>query len=975
MMLLAAGVLLGLSVSLGHAAEVIATIPVSGEQTAGVGVNSITNRVYVAGISSDTVSVIDGVTNAVIATVPVGSGQGVDVHPVTNRVYVVNTFSQTVSVIDGTTNSVVATVEGLAFRPRLVGVNPTTNRVYVNNHGNGSERTVAVIDGDSNTIIDTVTVGAGPHGIGVNPITNRVYAGNDVDNTVSVIDGATNSVIATIPVGGRPLDLGVNPVTNRIYVSNYNDNTVSVIDGATNSVITTIAGLSGPRGIGVNPGTNRLYVCNLDAASVSVIDGTTNEVIETVAVGNAPVDCEVNPSTDRVYVADFVDNTVSVIEDAEAQPCTAALFAGTGHSYEFVSAPGISWQEAKIAAEARSCNGIPGYLATITSAEENAFIANMPLPTNAWLGGTDQQGEGEWRWATGPEAGTQFWQGNSAGTPVGGAYTNWASGEPNDVNGGEDHLWMYSSFSAPHTVGQWNDDEDAADGYVVEYSALPAPCVQPPAGLVGWWPGDGSTEDLIGGRNAVLRDDATVGPGLVDQALILDGDGDFVEVPHDPALNVGSGDFTVDLWVYFNDTAGEQVLIEKWVQRFPGSRGWTLTKLDGNVLRLAMASGDGNETNIDSGVLSIPTGTWTHFAVTRQGSAITLFMNGVPVTVGASPLNLDSDSSLKFGHRGSPDDTPGSQDTSGFFLNGRIDEVQLFVGRALSEAEILAIVNCKIVNDLVAFEPLPSTYRFTTDITGCPTGFVGTFSFEAMLTNISASALSNLLVEVTTLTDGNLLLNADEGPGGVGSHLTVPRLDGFTDGVLSAEEFVDVPFAICVREHSPFSFFVDVVGVIGTPATQTQVLLPYLSPGYRFLVVPFGEGGGFEQPDFDDAHFAVGDAPFGTGGSCPLDATVQTLWPLETDLLLRKTFRVPANATMVRVAVAIDNDVQVFINGVDISSGLQQSENCTERDRFIFAVPESLLVFDGENLLAVRARDRGVISYVDVEIRAMLPLP
>jgi hypothetical protein len=40
--------------------------------------------------------------------------------------------------------------------------------------------------------------------------------------------------------------------------------------------------------------------------------------------------------------------------------------------------------------------------------------------------------------------------------------------------------------------------------------------------------------------------------------LLLDGDGDFVDVPHDPALNLGTGDFTIDLWVFFNDTAGEQ---------------------------------------------------------------------------------------------------------------------------------------------------------------------------------------------------------------------------------------------------------------------------------------------------------------------------------------------------------------------------------------------------------------------------------
>ena len=56
----------------------------------------------------------------------------------------------------------------------------------------------------------------------------------------------------------------------------------------------------------------------------------------------------------------------------------------------------------------------------------------------------------------------------------------------------------------------------------------------------------------------MLRGNATTGAGLVDRAFILDGDGDYVEVPHDPALNFGANDFTVDLWVYFNNTDGEQ---------------------------------------------------------------------------------------------------------------------------------------------------------------------------------------------------------------------------------------------------------------------------------------------------------------------------------------------------------------------------------------------------------------------------------
>jgi hypothetical protein len=169
--------------------------------------------------------------------------------------------------------------------------------------------------------------------------------------------------------------------------------------------------------------------------------------------------------------------------------------------------------------------------------------------------------------------------------------------------------------------------------------------------------------------------------------------------------------------------------------------------------------------------------------------------------------------------------------------------------------------------------------------------------------------------------------------------------------------------------------FVLLPGLLVTNASGQAVeqpIVPYLSPGYRYLVVPQGGGpAGFEQSGFNDSGFSVGNAAFGnilgTVG-CPPEPTV-TLWETDTDILLRKTFTLPATASNVEVGVEIDNDIQVFINGVDIS-GLVQHEGCASRDSFVFPVPNNILVFGGTNLLAVRARDRGGISYVDVEVRA-----
>lgn len=265
---------------------------------------------------------------------------------------------------------------------------------------------------------------------------------------------------------------------------------------------------------------------------------------------------------------------------------------------------------------------------------------------------------------------------------------------------GDLHFQCFTTGNAVDVVMEWRYDpvsNTISSGDITwhRHGVRGNRCLPPPAGMTGWWPGDGDTLDIVGGLDGVFQGDPLVGgSGLVHLAFSLDGSDDFVDVPHDGSLDFGAGDFTLDLWVLFKDTAGEQVLVEKWIQRFPesgespGSEGWTLTKLEDNVLLLAMADGSGVEEGVASDVLSIATNTWYHFAATRAGSHITLFVNGLAVAEGESSLNLDSGSSLKFGHRGNFSDTPGSESDQNFYLNGRIDEVEVFTGLALSHDEI-----------------------------------------------------------------------------------------------------------------------------------------------------------------------------------------------------------------------------------------------------------------------------------------------
>ena len=144
----------------------------------------------------------------------------------------------------------------------------------------------------------------------------------------------------------------------------------------------------------------------------------------------------------------------------------------TDHFYEFVSDERITWQQAKTAAENRTFYGRQGYLATLTSQEEADF-AGKQASGAGWIGGSDEETEGEWKWVTGPEAGTVFWRGQASGTTPNFAF--WNNNEPNNL-GDED----YAHITDPNVgnPGSWNDLPNVGGGglfipkgYIVEYGA------------------------------------------------------------------------------------------------------------------------------------------------------------------------------------------------------------------------------------------------------------------------------------------------------------------------------------------------------------------------------------------------------------------------------------------------------------------------------------------------------------------------
>ena len=296
----------------------------TGKNPVAIAVDPVSNRIFVANFSGNTVAVIDGTTNTVLTTMAVGEAPyAIAVNPVTRQIYVANSSNNTVSIIDGMTLTVTTTV-GVGTNPVAIAVNPVSNQVYVANKGSNS---VTVIDGVSRVVADTVSAGQDPVAITVDPVSDQIYVANLGSNNVTVIDGATRNVVAAVSAGTNPTAIAVNPLLNQIYVANVNSGNVTIIDGATNVSAAVRAG-SGPQAIAVNPVSNQIYVANVSDADVMVIDGITHKVADTIRTGSKPVAIAVDLVTNHIYVANNGSKSVTVI-DGDSRTFSSSMKPGT----------------------------------------------------------------------------------------------------------------------------------------------------------------------------------------------------------------------------------------------------------------------------------------------------------------------------------------------------------------------------------------------------------------------------------------------------------------------------------------------------------------------------------------------------------------------------------------------------------------------------------------------------------------------
>ena len=200
-------------------------------------------------------------------------------------------------------------------------------------------------------------------------------------------------------------------------------------------------------------------------------------------------------------------------------------------------------------------------------------------------------------------------------------------------------------------------------------------------GLVGHYKldeGSGTTAvDSSGyGSNGTHIGSPTYDTGVSSSAVNYSEDFDRTEIadPADGHLDFGSGDFSVSFW--FNSTQNTPSFT-RLVGKTAGTAGFIFYRTNGDLV-FEVTDGSNLAQTFATDVMD---GDWHHVVGVRDGSAFSLYIDGVVVSTDIALVgSIDNSEALKFG---------ATSDAASDY-DGLLDEVRLY-GRSLSYEEVLAL--------------------------------------------------------------------------------------------------------------------------------------------------------------------------------------------------------------------------------------------------------------------------------------------
>lgn len=185
------------------------------------------------------------------------------------------------------------------------------------------------------------------------------------------------------------------------------------------------------------------------------------------------------------------------------------------------------------------------------------------------------------------------------------------------------------------------------------------------------------TDSSTFARTATVYDGAKISTAqskFGGASMVLDGTNDYVDWADAEELRFGTGDFTVEFWVRLTAlpaTASGSGLIGKRSNSGNTANAWCilLPTSGSGALAFQEITASGSTNNAFGGTLS--TATWYHIAVSRSGSTVRGYVDGVQQLSYSTTANFDgTGETLKVGRNGSG------------YLNGYMEEIRITKGVA-----------------------------------------------------------------------------------------------------------------------------------------------------------------------------------------------------------------------------------------------------------------------------------------------------
>lgn len=266
--------------------------------------------IYVANRGSATVTPITS-ANVVGTAIGIGTSTGGPValafNPNNGYIYASDPAANLVSVINGATNALVATIS-VTSAPTTILFDGADNDVYVI-ESTGSA--VAYISGT--TVSGTISVSSSPTAMALDANTNNLYVISPASSVLSEIAVSTNTVTHTAGVSSA---LSVawfpSPSIDQIAVtSSASSGTVFIFTASTLGSVGSVSVGSNPTAALVNDATGNLTVANNGSASATIVSGL-DAVLGAVTVDAGPAALAMDGANGDIYVACYASGTVDV---------------------------------------------------------------------------------------------------------------------------------------------------------------------------------------------------------------------------------------------------------------------------------------------------------------------------------------------------------------------------------------------------------------------------------------------------------------------------------------------------------------------------------------------------------------------------------------------------------------------------------------------------------------------------------------